>query len=211
MEKVQLGPVFSPGTPFSHCLYHSTTAPYSCSLQLLNSTKLIGLHSTFLEMSTDSDRHKLSLNDIHNFLISNFRNVVKVVFSFVWFPGVWILCTDVSEHCSIFIGRVNKEILLVRTTFAEGTDRVFRNVGTPSCSHGLWRCNTQCSETSAHKVQTPGDHPKERVQQCSNSLRFNVDKNPTRCHFCVIVYFSFTSCSTCFGQPCAHLQELTTA
>jgi len=29
--------------------------------------------------------------------------------------------------------------------------------------------------------------------------------------FCVILYFSFTSCSTCFGQPCAHHQELTTA
>ena len=40
---------------------------------------------------------------------------------------------------------------------------------------------------------------------------FNVDKKPTRCHFWVILYFSFTSCSTCFGQPCAHLQELTTA
>ena len=35
-------------------------------------------------------------------------------------------------------------------------------------------------------------------------------KKPTRCHFCV-VYFSSTSCSTCFGQPCAHHQELTTA
>jgi len=23
----------------------------------------------------------------------------------------------------------------------------------------------QCSETSAHKIQTPGNHPKERVQQ----------------------------------------------
>ena len=28
--------------------------------------------------------------------------------------------------------------------------------------------------------------------------------------FC-IVYFSSNSCSTCFGQPCAHHQELTTA
>jgi len=37
------------------------------------------------------------------------------------------------------------------------------------------------------------------------------DKKPSKCHFCVIAYFFFTSCSTCFGQPCAHLQELTTA
>jgi len=40
---------------------------------------------------------------------------------------------------------------------------------------------------------------------------WDVDKKPTRCHLCVIFYFSFTSCSTCFGQPCARLQELTTA
>ena len=26
-----------------------------------------------------------------------------------------------------------------------------------------------------------------------------------------ILYFSSNSCSTCFGQPCAHHQELTTA
>jgi hypothetical protein len=26
-----------------------------------------------------------------------------------------------------------------------------------------------------------------------------------------ILYFSYNSCSTCFGQPCAHHQELTTA
>ena len=28
--------------------------------------------------------------------------------------------------------------------------------------------------------------------------------------FCIL-YFSSNSCSTCFGQPCAHHQELTTA
>ena len=52
-------------------------------------------------------------------------------------------------------------------------------------------------------------------QRSSKDLRQNktgnVDKKPTRCHLCVISYFSFTSCSTCFGQPCSHLQELTTA
>jgi len=24
---------------------------------------------------------------------------------------------------------------------------------------------TECSETSAHKIQTPGNHPKERIQR----------------------------------------------
>ena len=40
---------------------------------------------------------------------------------------------------------------------------------------------------------------------------FNVDKkNQLDVTFCIL-YFSSNSCSTCFGQPCAHHQELTTA
>ena len=35
-------------------------------------------------------------------------------------------------------------------------------------------------------------------------------KNQLDVTFCVL-YFSSNSCSTCFGQPCAHHQELTTA
>jgi hypothetical protein len=48
------------------------------------------------------------------------------------------LCADFSEHCvcSIFNGRVN-------TTDEDGTE---------------------CSETSAHKVQTLGNYPKEGIQ-----------------------------------------------
>jgi hypothetical protein len=40
---------------------------------------------------------------------------------------------------------------------------------------------------------------------------FCVDKkNQLEVTFCIL-YFSSNSCSTCFGQPCAHHQELTTA
>ena len=40
---------------------------------------------------------------------------------------------------------------------------------------------------------------------------FSVDKkNQLDVTFCIL-YFSSTSCSTCFRQPCAHHQELTTA
>ena len=40
--------------------------------------------------------------------------------------------------------------------------------------------------------------------------RFYVDKkNQLDVIFCIL-YFSYNSCSTCFGQPCAHHQELTT-
>ena len=42
-------------------------------------------------------------------------------------------------------------------------------------------------------------------------LFISVDKkNQLDATFCII-YFSSNSCSTCFGQPCAHHQELTTA
>ena len=40
---------------------------------------------------------------------------------------------------------------------------------------------------------------------------YSVDKkNQLDATFCIL-YFSSNSCSTCFGQPCAHHQELTTA
>ena len=40
---------------------------------------------------------------------------------------------------------------------------------------------------------------------------FRVDKkNQLDVTFCILYFFS-NSCSTCFGQPCAHHQELTTA
>ena len=49
------------------------------------------------------------------------------------------------------------------------------------------------------------------AMEAPNFLLFNVDKkNQLDVTFCIL-YFSSNSCSTCFGQPCAHLQELTTA
>jgi len=45
----------------------------------------------------------------------------------------------------------------------------------------------------------------------SEYLQYSVDKtNQLDVTFCIL-YFSSNSCSTCFGQPCAHHQELTTA
>ena len=42
-------------------------------------------------------------------------------------------------------------------------------------------------------------------------IPFSVDKkNQLDVTFCIL-YFSSNSCSTCFGQPCAHHQQLTTA
>jgi len=45
----------------------------------------------------------------------------------------------------------------------------------------------------------------------SDFIFFSVDKkNQLDVTFCIL-YFSSNSCSTCFGQQCAHHQELTTA
>jgi len=47
-----------------------------------------------------------------------------------------------------------------------------------------------------------------KINELRNS---SVDKkNQLDVTFCIL-YFSSNSCSTCFGQPCAHHQELTTA
>jgi len=59
------------------------------------------------------------------------------VLSFGWFPSAWIF------QCRHF-----------------GTLCLSQVVWT--CPHDLWQ--TECSETSALKIQTPGNHPKERIQ-----------------------------------------------
>ena len=45
---------------------------------------------------------------------------------------------------------------------------------------------TQCSETSAYNIQTPGNHPKERIQQTQYCL---TDLVRNKC-FCMISYLS---------------------
>ena len=50
-----------------------------------------------------------------------------------------------------------------------------------------------------------------RVMKKQEHLSVSVDKkNQLDVTFCIL-YFSSNSCSTCFGQPCAHHQKLTTA
>jgi len=47
--------------------------------------------------------------------------------------------------------------------------------------------------------------------QLTKNVFFSVDKKNQLDVTFRIPYFSSNSCSTCFGQPCAHHQELTTA
>ena len=60
--------------------------------------------------------------------------------------------------------------------------------------------NSHCLFRHKNKKSGGGDHTKNRVDK----------KNQLDVTFCIL-YFSSNSCSTCFGQPCAHHQELTTA
>ena len=74
-----------------------------------------------------------------------------------------------------------------------------------------WNCcvSVLCCSVLTNCESTPslsGD-PKVRTQHSS----YRVDKkNQLDVKFCIL-YFSSNSCSTCFGKPCAHHQELTTA
>jgi len=69
------------------------------------------------------------------------------IISFGWFPSIWILCSDVSEHCQFLIlgdspvyklnvADVSEHCQLhlhrwfKHTTYEDGTDRILRNVGT---------------------------------------------------------------------------------
>ena len=66
------------------------------------------------------------------------RHLVKgkrILYSFFgWFPGVWMLCADVSEHsvCSIFIGGVSRK-----------KNQALSHPGYSSCLHRLWRQKRQ--------------------------------------------------------------------
>ena len=80
------------------------------------------------------------------FLISNVRCVLNVVFFLLDdFPtSEFYMPTFRNTVCSIFIGGVS--IIPAYTAYEDGTE---------------------CSEMSVHKIQTPGNQPKERTQQCS--------------------------------------------
>jgi len=60
------------------------------------------------------------------------------ILSFGWSPSVWILCSDVSEHCSVFIG-----VVLTTSTNMK---------------------QTEFFEKSAQTIQTPGNHPQDTIQ-----------------------------------------------
>ena len=73
--------------------------------------------------------------------------VLRMFYSFFWVipRRLDFMCRRFGTLCSNFKGRVNKKkILFTRPMEME---------------------LTECSETSAHKIHTPVNHPKERIQQ----------------------------------------------
>ena len=76
-------------------------------------------------------------------------------------------------------------------------------------------CLVQIIPTSSSTVTASCDSgrlTKREMENLSVTDRdYNVNKkNQLDVTFCIL-YFSSNSCSTCFGQPCAYHQELTTA
>ena len=62
----------------------------------------------------------------------------------------------------------------------------------------VWPCKSVCTVTRG-------------LRRKLNNKNVSVDKkNQLDVTFCIL-YFSSNSCSTCFGQPCAHHQQLNTA
>jgi len=135
-------------------------------------------------LCTDVSEH-CSIFPASEFYMRTFRKTVsssrRLTFMYrrfgtlFYFPGFWILYADVSEHCSIF-------------PVSEVYMRTFRNTLSSSrplnficgrfrtlCSIFIGRLNkknrpmkmeqTEFSETSARKIQTRGNHPKEGIQQ----------------------------------------------
>jgi hypothetical protein len=81
-------------------------------------------------------------SNFHSFSISNFRCVLNVVF----------FLSDDSRASELYVSTFRTTLFhLHRLRDQEDFTRPMQM--------------EQCSETSAHDIQTPGNHPKERIQQ----------------------------------------------
>jgi len=83
-----------------------------------------------------------------------------------------------------------------------------RNLGTLTSWNTLGPVQA-CNGTALPLPSTP--FLNECTEYVWELLQVSLDKkNQLDITFCIL-YFSSNNCSTCFGQPCAHRQELTTA
>ena len=93
-----------------------------------------------------------------------------------------------------------------------GGDRV-STISLLGCSTSVALATGPTDEEGQPKLSSILEERRSHVQ-CGGTLKSqfrSVDKkNQPDINFCIL-YFSSNSCSTCFGQTCAHHQELTTA
>jgi len=83
------------------------------------------------------------------YLISNFRRVVNVVFFLLGDSPTSEFYVPTFRNTLFHLHRSCEKDGPVNTTYEDGTD---------------------CFETSVHKIQKPGNHPKERIQQVALNL-----------------------------------------
>jgi hypothetical protein len=69
----------------------------------------------------------------------------RCIRSFGWFPGVWDFCAEVSQHCFLFIGRLNKkndcdEIggVFIQNTVKVWNEEGFFRYSNPCCLRYSW-------------------------------------------------------------------------
>ena len=115
-------------------------------------------------------------------MISKFSRVLNVVcFLLGNSPDFWILYSDVSKHsvCSIFIGVLHT----YRPTKME---------------------QTECSETSAYKIQTLENYPEESTQHVFNSSGRSESLIPWSLLY-KILQVLFNTCYITCGLSCSRL------
>jgi hypothetical protein len=129
------------------------------------------------------------------------------LYSFGCWIGIWILRVDVSEHyvCSIFIGGVS------RKNNRDEIPRVSIQVNPVPFilpAYTTYEDGTECSETSAHKIQTPGNHLKERIQHWEHDGSLKSTFMHVRLIFCTWQWHMWSVGSICVHRKAALCEKM---
>jgi hypothetical protein len=138
----------------------ATRSPWKTETEITHELVRGHFNTNWLLVSNGKLSYKAGLK-LHNsvpFLIWNFHRIVNVrSFLFGRFPGLWILCADVSEHCLF----PSSKVVWTRITGTKLLGHLlffiyFYLYKYPSnfvpvlLLHTTYPVGTECSETSAH-------------------------------------------------------------
>jgi len=102
-----------------------------------------------------------------------------ILYSFFgWFPGVWNLGADVSEHCFIFIVGVSRK-----------NNQNLSHPGYSFCLHRLWRQNRQCVPKRRHIKFRCWGITQKKEYDIQNEAKFEIKRK------CVIIQYKPTKCT----------------